>query len=303
MRAGLSPFFGLLLSLLAISLFAPSIPSKALSSWYFDVPDHHVYYDGIYYMTQAGFVSGYEDGSFQPLKEVNRVEALKMILEVSEVEEKTEGITLTFSDTDESAWYADYLKTALNLAILSGYPDGTFKPENTVNRVEALKMLLLAEQRALPSSEGEEWYSAYLEYAKIHALLVPDETGDYLPGQKLTRGELADLIYRFKKEPFTTSVEYGIASYYGSSFDGRNTASGTPLDTDGFMAAHKTLPFGTVIRVTNLDNYLTVEVTVVDRGPYTEGYIVDLTPTAFDQIGSLPTGILPVRLEILNQVY
>jgi rare lipoprotein A len=147
---------------------------------------------------------------------------------------------------------------------------------------------------------SDEWFSAYIAYGSEHALLVPDSMGDYLPSAELTRGELADLIYRFKKEPYTSQVEYGIASYYGYSFDGHNTASGTALNAYGYMAAHKTLPFGTIVRITNLSTNTYVDVEVVDRGPYTEGYVIDLTPTAFEQIGSLSTGILNVRLEVLK---
>lgn len=286
---------------LAISLFFPTVVSSgALDSWYTDVPEHSVYYDGIFFMTDAQYISGYDNGTFLPNEEVNRVEALKMIFEFAGLGFVDLETPVTFSDTATSEWYNDYLSSAVHLGIVSGYPDGTFLPENPVNRAEAMKMLLLATERALPVAVDENWYSSYLEYAKLHATLIPDETGDYLPSQALTRGELADLIYRFANEPFTAQVEYGIGSYYGRSFDGHNTASGTPLDTDGFMAAHKTLPFGTIVRITNLANNQSVDVTVVDRGPYTENYIIDLTPTAFEQIGNLSAGILNVRLEVLQ---
>jgi len=296
---------GLVLSL-ALSLFAPPVvTSGALDSWYTDVPEHSAYYDGIFYMTQGKYVDGYEDGTFLPDKEVTRVEALKMILSVTARESlKTDtdasGIELNFTDLDPQAWYAEDLKTALSLNIISGYPDGSFLPNASVNRAEALKMLLLAADRSLPAPTDDSWYSSYLNYAKLNATLIPDASGDYLPAQALTRGELADLLYRFEESPFTEQVEYGIGSYYGRSFDGHNTASGTALDTDGFMCAHKTLPFGTVVRLTELADVNTVDVTVVDRGPYTDGYVVDLTPTAFEQIGSLSTGILKVRLEVLK---
>ncbi|MFA6024251.1 MAG: septal ring lytic transglycosylase RlpA family protein [Candidatus Gracilibacteria bacterium] len=288
--------------ILASLLLAPGVTSGALSSWYTDVPDHHAYYDGVYYGTQAGFLTGYEDGSFGPMNPVNRVEALKMILEVSEVPlEWTE--VASFPDIEVDAWYINYVNTAAELDIVSGHEDGSLKPLDTVNRAEALKMLILATglQSELPGVANDAWYTAYLQYGIDHALIVPDDTGDYLPGSPLTRGELADLIYRFKKQPFTSQVEYGIASYYGYSFDGHNTASGTALEAYGFMAAHKTLPFGTLVRVTNLDTQITVVVEVVDRGPYTEGYIIDLTPAAFEQIGALSTGLLNTRLEVLNQ--
>lgn len=297
---------GIIFGLFLFLMNAHPVTSGALDSWYSDVPDSYAYYDGIFYMTQAEYVSGYEDGTFKPENEVSRVEALKMILSVAEVESvDTSTVSVAFTDMDPGAWYDEYIRLALIFDIISGHPDGSFKPEDTVNRAEALKMLLIATGTVVPEEpeneeEGSIWYELFMEYAKEHALIWPDSSGDYLPGATLTRGELADLIYRFKKEPYTTQVEYGIASYYGYSFDGHNTASGTPLDAYGTMAAHKTLPFGTIVRITNLDNMKTVDVEVVDRGPYTEGYIIDLTPGAFEQIGSLSTGILNVRLEVLK---
>lgn len=286
-------------------LFAPGVSSGALSSWYSDVPDHYWHYDGIFYMTQAGYVTGYEDGTFDPERLVSRVEALKMLMEARENKDDTvsdTSVSLPFSDLSMEAWYFSYVTKAYNLGIVSNNENHVFRPEDPINRVEALKILVLANGRKseLPGVVNEAWYTAYLAYGMEQALIVPDETGNYLPEDTLSRGELSDLIYRFKKQPFTTQVEYGIASYYGNSFDEHNTASGKALDTDGFMAAHKTLPFGAVVRITNLDTKVYVDVEVVDRGPYTENYIVDLTPTAFEQIGLLSTGILKVRLEVMQ---
>lgn len=286
-------------------VFSPVILSGATEGWYSDVPEISANYEGVYFMSQQGFVAGYDDGTFKPDQEVNRVEALKMILTATAHDAATVDPTLpapTYPDMDTAAWYLPYVTLANQLQVMTGNADGTLKPETTVNRVEALKMLILAADKSseMPPISQDYWYSSYLAYAEEHALITPDSSGDYLPSQTLTRGELCDLIYRFEKEPYTTQVEYGIASYYGSSFDGHNTASGTALDTDGFMAAHKTLPFGTKVRITNLDNSATVVVTVVDRGPYTDGYVIDLTPAAFDQIGSLSAGLLHVRLEVLN---
>jgi hypothetical protein len=290
------------LATLSLSLLlAPAVTSGALSSWYSDVPDYSSSYDGIFYLTQSNVVTGYEDGTFHPNDPVSRVEALKMILLDTEVPLSWEE-TAAFPDIEEDAWYMDYVNTAVSKGIMNGDPEGTFRPTDPVNRAEALKMLILASDKVsdLPDIASDYWYSAYLGYGQEHALITPDSTGDYLPSESLTRGELADLLYRFEKEPYTGQVEYGIGSYYGYSFDGHNTASGTALDAYGFMCAHKTLPFGTVLRVTNLANDTYVDVEVVDRGPYTAGYIVDLTPAAFEQIGALSTGILNVRVEVLK---
>ena len=72
-------------------------------------------------------------------------------------------------------------------------------------------------------------------------------------------------------KPYPT--EFGIASWYGPGFHGRQTASGVVYDQNLMVAAHKTLPFGTVARVTNLENGLQVEVCIVDRGPYVKGRV------------------------------
>lgn len=288
---------------LVLNLLCPQ--ASFAESAFTDVSSISAFYDGIEYMSQQNFVAGYDDGSFGPDKTVNRVEALKMILNATGHDAAATDVTLLppyFPDMDLSAWYEPYVSMAYSLNVMTGNDDGTLRPEATVNRAEAMKMILIAagKDQELPNGDSNDWFSPYLYYAKEHALLVPDSTGDYLPGAELSRGELCDLLYRFANEPYTTQVEYGVASYYGWSFDGHNTASGTPLDTDGFMAAHKTLPFGTVVRITNLDNNTFVDVSVVDRGPYTDGYVIDLTPAAFDQIGSLSAGLLHVRLEVLK---
>lgn len=286
--------------LIASFLVSPKVLSNETPSWYEDVDTRHMYRDAIYYMNQKGWVSGYEDNTFRPMNEINRVEALKLIMQLSDKEATTE-VELDFPDLEEDAWYTSYIEDAVSLGIVSGNDDGEFKPESTVNRAEALKMLLLATNTELTESDSEEWYSAYLEYAIEKALIIPNNEGDYTPGKALTRGELSDIIYRFMKAPYTNEVEYGVASYYGWSFDGANTASGTALDAYGFQAAHKTIAFGTSVRVTNLDTQLSITVEIVDRGPYIEDRIIDLTPSAVEEIGSLGTGVYNVYIETLTE--
>lgn len=99
----------------------------------------------------------------------------------------------------------------------------------------------------------------------------------------------------------TTSdpVVKGVASWYGDAHHGRRTASGELFDQDALTAAHPSLPFGTVVRVTNLRNGKTVDVRVNDRGPVIAGRIIDLSRAAARAIGSIGRGIVPVRLEIV----
>lgn len=96
-------------------------------------------------------------------------------------------------------------------------------------------------------------------------------------------------------------LEEGKASYYGTSFEGRRTASGQILHMNAFVAAHKTLPFGTLVKVTNTSNGKSVVVRIIDRGPYITGRVIDLSTGAFGQIASLSSGVAPVRLAVLKE--
>jgi len=92
-------------------------------------------------------------------------------------------------------------------------------------------------------------------------------------------------------------AEEGFASWYGGKFQGRQTASGEIFDTNLYTAAHKTLPFGTMVRVTNTENGKTVDVRINDRGPFVEGRIIDLSRIAAAAIGI--SGIGRVSVDII----
>ena len=93
--------------------------------------------------------------------------------------------------------------------------------------------------------------------------------------------------------------EDGEASYYGSAWHGRRTADGGIYDKDAHICAHKTLPFGTRIKVTNKKNGKFTIVTVTDRGPYGPGRIVDLSNAGARDIDIITAGVAPVHLEVL----
>ena len=95
-------------------------------------------------------------------------------------------------------------------------------------------------------------------------------------------------------------TERGKASYYSKSWSGRKTADGSRLHHDSLTCAHKTYPFGTLLKVTNPANGLSVIVKVTDRGPYVKGRIVDLSVRAAKELGMLSQGIAPVIVERYN---
>ena len=92
----------------------------------------------------------------------------------------------------------------------------------------------------------------------------------------------------------------GSASWYSDALAGRRTASGEPYDPAELIAAHRALPFGTRLRVTNLENERSVEVRVIDRGPFIAGRILDLSRSAAEEIGIVRAGHGRVRVEVLE---
>ncbi len=96
------------------------------------------------------------------------------------------------------------------------------------------------------------------------------------------------------------SVQEGQASYYAHKFHGRQTASGEIYDENKMTAAHKTLPFGTTVRVTNLANGKKAVVRINDRGPFVKGRIIDLSYKAAGELDYITQGVVKVRVEILR---
>ncbi len=106
-------------------------------------------------------------------------------------------------------------------------------------------------------------------------------------------------IQRSYDEP-QGKTSYGKASYYASSFNGHRTASGEPLNNSKLTAAHRQLPFGTQVKVTNKSNGKSVVVTINDRGPFTRGHTIDLTQAAFERIAPLRQGVVSVEIQRIS---
>jgi len=100
--------------------------------------------------------------------------------------------------------------------------------------------------------------------------------------------------------PQIQAVETGLASWYGHPYHGRPAADGEIYDMESFTAAHRTLPFGTRLRVTNLANQKSVDVRIIDRGPFSDGRIIDLSHAAAEAIDLVGPGVAQVRLDILS---
>ena len=105
-----------------------------------------------------------------------------------------------------------------------------------------------------------------------------------------------------ERQPAVAGVytEEGVASWYGNPFDGRRTSNGEIYDMHQFTAAHRTLPFGAVLRVTNLSNGMQTQVRINDRGPFVANRVIDLSLSAAQAIGMVGPGTAHVRLEMIS---
>lgn len=283
------------------------------------------YYVGIRYLKDLGLVQGYEDGTFKPKQAINRAEALKLLgraipyHSMTYVEKPLAELNATsevipepkecpFPDLVKGVWYYDYVCQAYANQIVSGYPDGSFHPEQTINEVEALKIIILqaglSTETGSPENfddvEADAWFADYAKLANQKSFIVEDRDGNLNPADSLNRGDFAMIIYRTLRATKDGS-EFGRATYYGGRFDGQGTASGETFDTSILTAAHKTLPFGTIVRVTNLTNGKQVDVRINDRGPYVNGTIIDLSTSAFQVISPLSAGVFHSEVQIIQQ--
>lgn len=106
-------------------------------------------------------------------------------------------------------------------------------------------------------------------------------------------------IYSFNKFN-ADDAKTSFASYYHDKFNGRKTASGEIFNNTKLTAAHRTLPFGTIIEVTNLRTGKSVEVRINDRGPFHSSRALDLSKAAFNSIGNHTRGVMPIEYEIIE---
>jgi hypothetical protein len=148
----------------------------------------------IEYVVSQGIFEGYPDGTFKPDQSINRAETVKVIVEGFDYDIlESDGTDLGFSDVGVDEWYMGYLKTAKESGIVEGYPDGTFKPSQTVNYAEMLKIFLeTAEVSMSPPAEGEEWYEPYVNYASSNGFVVYEDVSE---GMK--RVDVAELFYEW----------------------------------------------------------------------------------------------------------
>lgn len=188
-----------------INYFAPVCMTHggdAGTTSFSDVLSNHLNAEAIAYVKAEGIVEGYADGTYRPDTTINRAEFVKI------VEEAIEDIVIinacledpidnepVFKDVPFGAWYEAYVCDAKGRRIIAGYPDGTFRPGINISFVEAAKIINIAFDLPFKTSESEEWYRPFVQkLAEENAIPTSITRFD----QYITRGEMAEMIYRLK---------------------------------------------------------------------------------------------------------
>jgi len=213
--------------LLIPALIFTLLIGQAANATFTDVTESTSYSSSIEWMTDNGVIQGYDDGTFKPDQCVNRAEFLKMMYLTLDanivVEDGFAGSNYYdefFTDTSTDEWYWPYVEQALRDEAIEGYPDGTFKPGQCVNRAEAVKMAILGfdilYEDALNRGDnqyrdvltGDNWFDIYI-YSAVdrHAVGTDHVTSVaansmpevyFHPGDSMTRKEVAEMLYRIK---------------------------------------------------------------------------------------------------------
>ncbi|GEM_PF-2739422 len=184
-----------------LTLTSAQVFGQTSAGGFSDVDAKNPHYTAIMYLKSRGILNGYEDGTFRPGDLVKRIEAVKVLVPAD-----GDLAQISFQDTLEGQWYTPFLKRAVTLGI-SGYADGTFRPTATVNRAEILKMLFVLHR--VDSSQignfidiyagvpGNAWFSSYFRAAKYLQLYDVPSGQTLDAAAKVTRAELAEILYRF----------------------------------------------------------------------------------------------------------
>jgi rare lipoprotein A len=175
------------------------------------------------------------------------------------------------------------------LALLGVTGAGYAQQQQPVDLAGPADAGLTAPARALPMFEPSADAQFEQAFARLGAPVQP-EPADHAVDITTIEPTAADSI----------SLGSGVASYYGRRFHGRRTASGENFDMHLYTAAHRTLPFGSLVRVTNPRNGSSVVVRINDRGPFTRGRTIDLSRAAAEDIGIIAAGHGDVELELVE---
>lgn len=216
----------------------PEAPKEPL----YDVVNHN-FETAIRYLKNKDIIDGYPDGSFRPNDTVNRAEFTKIIvgaaLNYKPVQDPSgydiHSLSgLSFSDIKSGEWYVPYLRKAVENNIIGGYPDGTFKPSQTINLAEATKIFVNALNLTKGDVENGSWYAPYIQSMQ-NDKYIPNNFNK--PDQSVTRSDMAEMTWRIMEKinnktstNFILSVETGFIPSHDETVDTGICTAETPLN-------------------------------------------------------------------------
>lgn len=159
--------------------------------------------EAILFLYKEGIIGGYPDGTFKPDKEINRAELLKVLIEGKGITPHKDNYNDCFPDVTEG-WYEPYVCYAKESNWIKGYSDGTFKPSQIVNKVEAIKILLNSQDIELSESFGKDYFedvsSDHWFYSIIYTAkeigILEENNNNFYPGSDMKRGGFSENLYR-----------------------------------------------------------------------------------------------------------
>ena len=175
---------------------------------FYDVQPDNPFYIEIRYLYCAGIISGYADGTFRPYANTTRGQLCKIVV-LAEGWPLLNPPTPTFNDVPTNHTFYQYIETAADRGVISGYADGTFRPGNDVTRGQLSKIVVVAEQWALVNPPIPTFadvpvnhaFYTYIETAYDHGIISGYADGTFRPGNNATRGQICKIVYNAITQP------------------------------------------------------------------------------------------------------
>ena len=254
-----------------------------------DIEENAWYIDTLKEAVIRKLITGYTDNTIKPNKTVSKAELYTLLYRLVPKDLQQLSPVPLAKDINENDWYYDGLQFALTQKINNTDNDGNINPLRELNRGHVAQFI----------SDYIDWYT---EKTTPNTVATTELKPQVTTTTQTTSTPVANPFDPTSLESNNdqNASEFGDASFYADIFEGRITASGEVFNQNKLTAAHKTLPFGTVVKVTNRENNKDRTVTINDRGPFTEGRIIDLSKTAFLSIADLNNGVVNVNMEVIS---
>ncbi|MDA1208991.1 MAG: S-layer homology domain-containing protein [bacterium] len=295
------------------------IAGVAHASIYSDVPDGHMYQDPVETLSKTGVIGGNPDGTFAPDRAVNRAELLKMLY-LAKGKTPDQSSVRCFQDVPPNAWFEKYVCDAAVNRYVNGYPDGSFKPGQEVNRVEAIKMITNIfgiEVAEISDSDRDvinfvdvstsAWYTKYLyaAFSKHMLPIVGQEGPRFYPDEPLLRGESAAYIYNgLNVELLQARAEANSSS---SSDEEEESSSSTESEEESSSSAtaassaKSSVPTGQKTSDVKVSFPFDKSGKFDKKRPYLYTFTLDSATTAFTEVELGTAGTVTCRLYLLKE--